>query len=417
MPGWEPILDGALALAARAAVDDIAAGLADARPTAAGIADGDAGLALFYSHRATAFEDAEAAGRAIECCLRAYESMTPLAGIGLLSGLSGIAWTLDHVADVEGDDPAAAVDGALAELLARDAWPGPFDLVSGLAGLGVYLLDRRSHERARAAVEDLLRHLETLATTDDAGTRWLTRAELLAPARRAIAPHGHYDVGLAHGTPGVIALLGRACAAGIGGATARSLLSGAVSWLLAQQLRDEDARYPTWIAPGSDFAGPARSAWCYGDPGVAAALWIAAQGAGEPAWEHKAHELARLAAARPAARTGVINPGLCHGAFGLAHLFNRFYQASGDAIFADAARDWIERGLRMRRPGQEVAGFARYDPDAADADAQWVADPGLLTGAAGIGLALIAALAPLEPTWDRLLLCDVARRSEVDAPP
>ncbi|MBI3726400.1 hypothetical protein HY251_20940, partial [bacterium] len=33
-----------------------------------------------------------------------------------------------------------------------------------------------------------------------------------------------------------------------------------------------------------------------------------------------------------------------------------------------------------------------------------VDDPGFLTGASGIGLALLAASTDLEPAWDRLLL-------------
>jgi hypothetical protein len=39
-----------------------------------------------------------------------------------------------------------------------------------------------------------------------------------------------------------------------------------------------------------------------------------------------------------------------------------------------------------------------------------VADPGFLTGAAGIGLALLAATSPVEPAWDRVLLASVPPR-------
>jgi hypothetical protein len=35
-------------------------------------------------------------------------------------------------------------------------------------------------------------------------------------------------------------------------------------------------------------------------------------------------------------------------------------------------------------------------------------DSGVLTGAAGIGLVLLAAATPIEPTWDRMLLLDFA---------
>jgi len=35
---------------------------------------------------------------------------------------------------------------------------------------------------------------------------------------------------------------------------------------------------------------------------------------------------------------------------------------------------------------------------------QWIAMPGILEGAAGIALALLAATTPIEPEWDRMLL-------------
>jgi hypothetical protein len=35
---------------------------------------------------------------------------------------------------------------------------------------------------------------------------------------------------------------------------------------------------------------------------------------------------------------------------------------------------------------------------------EWHPDPGFLTGAAGIALALLAATTAVEPEWDRILL-------------
>ena len=145
----------------------------------------------------------------------------------------------------------------------------------------------------------------------------------------------------------------------------------------------------------------ARTAWCYGDPGVAAASWSAARRLGTPTRDAEA--LARACAIREPALCGVRDAGLCHGALGLAHLNNRFFQASRDPVFRDAARAWFARGLAMRRPGEGVAGFFAVEGD----DARQRAAPGFLDGAAGIGLALIAGLQPTEPGWDRLLLCDV----------
>jgi hypothetical protein len=101
-----------------------------------------------------------------------------------------------------------------------------------------------------------------------------------------------------------------------------------------------------------------------------------------------------------------VDAGLCHGAAGLGHLFNRLFQATGEPVLAEAARFWLEQALALRRPGR---GFGGYEARIRGGDGAptWVAEPGLLTGAAGIALALLAATAPVEPAWDRFLLVAV----------
>lgn len=44
---------------------------------------------------------------------------------------------------------------------------------------------------------------------------WWTNPAWLIPETREKCPRGYYNLGLAHGVPGVIGLLGRACAPGV----------------------------------------------------------------------------------------------------------------------------------------------------------------------------------------------------------
>ena len=104
-------------------------------------------------------------------------------------------------------------------------------------------------------------------------------------------------------------------------------------------------------------------------------------------------------------RSGVRDSGLCHGSAGIGHIYNRFYQATGDAIFGDAARLWFTHLLDNRRP-EAYAGFPAWEvPDGTSG--LFRPEPGFLTGAAGVGLALIAATSETEPLWDRLLMTDL----------
>jgi hypothetical protein len=105
------------------------------------------------------------------------------------------------------------------------------------------------------------------------------------------------------------------------------------------------------------------------------------------------------------------DPSLGAGAAGAAHMFRRLHLATGERCFAVAARLWLARLLRRRRPGVALAGFPVWVPawerrylKNPNHPAGWVGAPGLLSGVAGIGLMLLSVLHGQEPWWDRALL-------------
>lgn len=409
------MLEGGDAERAWTAVEDVAAALRpDAeragRPPDPSLSDGSAGLALFYAYLAAVTGDeawAECAHRLLEEAIDALADR-PLPA-ALHGGFAGIGWTVEHLTGMlleaeagDGDDEIAE---ALAELLERPARRGGFDLITGLTGLGVYALEALPRPAARRCLERVVERLAEIGEAAVGGFSWFTPPELLPEHQRESAPRGNFNLGVAHGVPAVVSLLGACLAAGVLRRERRPLLDGAVGWLLAQKQEGVGWCFPSWVAEGV-APSPARLAWCYGDPGVAAALLTAARHARREAWEAEALEIARRAAARPAEHSGVLDAGLCHGAAGLGHLFNRIHQASGDEVLAEAARGWFRRALELRRPGEGVAGFLAWageDP----AVPKWEATRGFLNGAAGVALALLAAVTPLEPSWDRSLAISV----------
>jgi lantibiotic biosynthesis protein len=414
---WRPILEGDLAQRAQETIAAVAEELPHAVSISApeapdpSLATGDAGPAIFHAYLARTRPGSGHARLASAHLARAGATLAdvPLPP-ALHEGFTGVAWALQHLQPPEpaAEDPLAGIDEALLEHLSQSPWQGDYDLISGLAGFGVYAAERLPRPAAGLLLERLLDRLEETAERRPEGLTWRTDPELLPDWQRQLCPNGYYNLGLAHGVPGVIGLLGLMCQAGVLVQRARPLLEQAVAWLLAQRLPGvEDASYARWL--GADGPGdPARSAWCYGDPGVAAALLLAARAIGEPDWERQSVALALAAAHRPRERAGVVDAGLCHGAAGLAHIFNRMAQATGDERLAEAARVWFQRTLEFRQDGQGIGGFLAWAPEA-DGTPAWKADPGLLTGAAGIALALLAASYPHEPQWDRVLL--------VSAPP
>ncbi len=431
---WRPLLEGDLADQAWEAVNAIAQALEAWSPggdPGASIGGGTAGVALFHGYLAKAM-DVEAehhAERAEQLLEEAIEALatTPLRP-SLYSGFTGIAWTVEHLSrllgEEEQDDQVASgaededmneeIDEALLTALGRSSWSGDYDLISGLVGFGVYALERVPRPSAVRCLEAIIDHLDESAEKNGQEVTWFTPPEMLPSLNREHSPHGHYNLGVAHGVPGVIALLADACRLGIREERARPLLEGAVRWLVSQPLTEQrGACYPSWVGPGIERR-PSRLAWCYGDPGIAATLLYAARAVGAvemEEWESAALKIASHAARAEPEDAGVRDAGLCHGAFGLAHLYNRIHQAGGGELFAEAARVWYRLGLEMRKPDGGIGGFAAWRPGL-NTEPGWEADPGFLTGAAGIGLALLAALTPVEPEWDRLLQVAIPPRTQ-----
>jgi hypothetical protein len=371
------------------------------------LAGGSAGRAVLHGYLARARHGrghADAADRCLGDALAAVAVDPTIAS--LYSGLTGVGWALAHLRDrlpgLDGADDLTEIDNVLLNHLERSPWTEDYDLINGLVGFGVYALERLPRPAAVAGLERVVDHLAATAEHRPEGVTWWTNPAWLPAETRAQFPRGYCNLGLAHGVPGVIALLGQTCAAGVAVARAHPLLEGAVRWLLAQQ---EPGGFPHWVGPKLADR-PARLAWCYGDPGVAVALLGAARCVGQPAWEQEARAIARRAAERPPEQAGVVDAGLCHGAAGLGHLFNRLHQATGEPPLAEAARFWFRRTLELRQPGRGIAGFAAYMPEQ-DGQERWVADPGLLTGAGGVALALVAATTDIEPAWDQMLLAAI----------
>ena len=412
MATWRPLLEGQDAERTWAVIHDIAEGLrgqaenieAEADP---GVGGGTAGLALFYAYlgAATGNEQWTAlADRLMEHSIDALADR-PLPS-ELYDGFPGIAWTIGHLegmlfeeSEEDEDDP---IGESLIQLLDRPKpfARGDFDLIGGLAGYGVYAFDALPRPAARRSLELLVQRLIEIGEPVDGGFSWFSPPEALPDWQLEEAPNGKFNLGVSHGVAAVISVLGLCNAAGVMNDEQRAILDRTVAWLLAQKQEGTSWCFANAVIEGVPVERD-RLAWCYGDPGIAGALFTAARHCGKPGWEAAALDVARTAAARPMADSRVIDAGLCHGSAGLAHLFNRMHQASGDPALERAARAWFRHTVDMQKHGTGIAGYIFWEsPD-------WKPLPGFLAGLAGVGLGLLGGVTSLEPAWDRFLAVSV----------
>ncbi len=374
---WQPILEGVLADRARAAARSIAMALTDHVTPAED-------LALYWAYTASVFPDLESSfdAAADRLATRIVEGYSHPA---LYGGVAGAGFVTAHVAD-NVEPLLGAIDNALLDRLTVTPWHNDYDLIRGLVGFGVYFLERGVV--GRAGLDRVLDQLvSTAIDRGDGQLAWHTAPDLLPAHQRTATPAGHWNCGLAHGVPGVVALAARVSDHSI----AARLRDGGTRWLHAQR---SAKGWPSIVEDRE--LHKARAAWCYGDPGVLVALYSAAPSAALV-------ELAVASLSRSLTDSGVADAGLCHGAIGLAHIANRLFHATRDARFCSLARTWYACALDFQIPSEGIGGFRAWH----GLDKAWYTTASFLEGAVGIGLALQAATTDVEPRWDRLLLCDL----------
>ena len=412
-PVWKPIFTGKAAEEARQSILAVAEDLRDSQWSPErlhhSLAGGSAGVAIYYHELAQQWPHSDFLELRDRYWNEAIDGLARFPSVpNLYTGFTGVGWLsaflgpYDTGQEREAEDEAhEELEGTLLECLATIQDPANYDLINGPAGWALYSLERWPRPRAARALELIVDFFERRAERVPQGIRWHTPPELLPEWQRENSPLGYYNLGLSHGMPGVWALLSQTTVRGIRPQASEALLEGAIRWGLSQQIETSGSlSFPSTVAENRP-AQSSRLAWCYGDLGIAAALFVAGQVTGRTAWTAAALAIARRCAKVKRRQSGVVDPGLCHGAAGIGHIFNRFYQATGVHLFARAARTWLQTAMNMRLDhGGGPGGYAawRHVPKPG-----WVPMAGLRDGSAGIALALLAAIGGREPQWDRFL--------------
>lgn len=397
-----------------------------------GIAQGNAGLAVLSSYLDSCFpqECWDVIGHQhLEVAAQAAEAQVNVP-IGLFSGLSGLAfaaWCLSK-GGVRYRKLLAVIEEillsqtiALAESLHHQKnglGVHQFDLISGLTGVGAYLLCRREEPRPAAALQAVLHSLVKLTTEEAELPCWHTPPHLMFDETMArLYPNGNLNCGLAHGIPGPLALMALAQRSGVPIEGITDAIERVASWLLQNRLDDSwGVNWPTAVplrpasAPavfetGTDcsqpsFAAvsPSRTAWCYGSPGVARSLWLAGEALNCSEYRELAIAAMEGVYRKPLAARQIDSPTFCHGVAGLLQITLRFAHDTGLPIFTNNAMTLSEQLLSRYEP-KSLLGYRSLEPGDRAVD-----QPGLLDGASGVALVLLAAATDIEPTWDRLFL-------------
>ena len=278
------------------------------------------------------------------------------------------------------------------------------DAITGLSGIGRTLLAAiaSDHIEAVPGLSAVLATLTAMINNPVSATRpgwWVPAAA--RPASGAAPLSGAADTGAAHGIAGALALLSLANSAGHTVPGQTSAIREAAQWLL----RFRDPRSSTWppYISGNELdrnarptnAPGRRDAWCYGTPGIAAALILAGRALADRDLTSVGENAITALGHRPADTWDVTGPTLCHGHAGVLQAACRTRSRTTAANSAQAIAASFDPGLPFAIAHHTQHGHHENRP-------------GFLTGAAGTALALAdyaqLPAAPVATTWDAVLL-------------
>ncbi|RVU33024.1 hypothetical protein EOE67_18765 [Rheinheimera riviphila] len=363
-----------------------------------GLLNGRAGEILFLyqlSHAKATLVDANVLTEQLKMLLEQVRLVDPQ--LNICNGLTGIAWLYEYICagQLRELDLNCGLDQLISEALSVERWTGDFEFVNGLAGWMPYMLRRCNRAKGRENVVNMLHHLHQLADKPNAQQyAWPTAGHSPFRINRETLTSPEYNLGLAHGSPAVIAALLPILSESTLALAATRLLEPALCWLENQRFRHIEHNCHFSVLSGSCL--PSRLGWCYGDLPIALVFAKAAILLGRTDYLDLAIQLGLSATQRTPESTIICDTGLCHGSAGVMLLFSQLFEYTAVDEFAMAARSWLQFTLRRF----EMRGLAGLDKFTGDG---YIACAGLLEGYAGVGLALLAAQGH-DRQWTEALL-------------
>ncbi|MDG4763883.1 lanthionine synthetase C family protein [Solwaraspora sp. WMMD406] len=244
------------------------------------------------------------------------------------------------------------------------------DLISGITGVGRLLLDSGD------CLTQPLREILTF---------------LVRVVHRVRA-----DLGMAHGMTGPLALLALSHARGVTVSGQSDTIAALARWLRTH--RRDDGLWPATVFECPMDTKPAVPGWCYGNAGISRALTLAGRALADQQLIDDGVAALTVLAEPDASIPPFAGSTLCHGRAGLLMVVCR--------TMVDHRSPALD-ALAGRLAAEIIDDLASTDAAPAGHAAAEIRSTQLLTGTAGIALALLQYAYPDQPVaWDRsLLLC------------
>lgn len=323
------------------------------------------------------------------------------------TGIAGAGWVIEHLfendfIDKNNDSLLQPLDDYLEKTMLSDLKSNNFDFLHGAIGYGTYFLKRYKNtfesglkERYKNSVLKLISGLKKNSEKDIHGIKWIS---ILDPKTNLTG----YNLSLSHGISSIISFLVKTYEFDDFKTYSKALLLKSIDYLARHEISETNKKYymyPIWIARSRPNPIHSPLAWCYGDLGVALSFHNASKVLKNKDLYSKSISILENATNRKSnLKTGIVDAGICHGAFGVCEIFNSIYKNTDKIVFKKASDYWLNVGLNMSEKGID-SGFTKWNGKLK----KWEFEVNLLEGISGVGLAIIDHLQKQKNNWNESL--------------
>lgn len=357
-----------------------------------GLFTGSTGIIIFCKHYEKNFPNIRN-----NCILKNYvnllfeQLMSGMVQLPFCSGLTGVLSGLrymneEELLSIDYSDIEENYKKYLQRFSLENIRNNNYDFFHGGLGIVKYFAESSTF------VNQAINALDEVAIKDCNIYKWLSHL--------GIENRYGYNISLCHGIASIVSVLSSLSHPDIDYEKRDRIITGACNYLLTQEIeRDKyGCQFPSISAENQSDAIPlpSRLAWCYGDLGIAVALWQAGKVLHNNFWTNKAIEIFSFSANRKNLDDcKIVDAGLCHGTSSIYMMYKYMFTQTNKQIFEETLDYWLEKTLEMGESPNGLSGYMSWK----GYKRSWELDYGLLDGLSGIGLVLLTDLGYIDNKW------------------
>ncbi len=320
------------------------------------------------------------------------------------TGISGVGWFFSYlekqgiIDDINYDE----IDNYLLIELNNQIKLNHYDFLHGALGISFYFIfkaNNTKNSKYAQIISELIDWLSESSINESYGEYHITKWMSYDITKQK----NIFNISMSHGMSSILVLLTKIiniCKSNEK-KKVEFLIEGVVNYITTQNIDFNiyGSHFPSYSIESEITIKKSRLAWCYGDLGIACAIWQAGKALNKLEWQNIAKRVLLDAANRTNLDVEfVTDAGLCHGTAGIAHIFNRMYCNIGDSKLKIAHDFWVNETLKMSKFKDGLAGYKAINGN------EYINDSSLLEGISGIGLMLLSSISDNVSNWDECLL-------------